>query len=194
MNPHENIEEDLNRPFYLPRLDPKAYQGNAKIHWTQSTLDRKTGWLDDEFHSRFRELLLHAQVRGSLFCPVYCLMPDHIHLVWMGCSPDSDQRKSMAFLRTYLEPCLQPAKFQHQAQDHVFRPNESRTDVFATVCGYVKQNPVKAGLVSSVEEWPYTGCVIQGYPTLDPKAPGFWEKLWPIYWKACSKHIWPERR
>jgi REP element-mobilizing transposase RayT len=50
--------------------------------------------------------MLHAAAREGLFCPVYCLMPDHLHLVWMGLRLDSDQRNAMSFLRTYLEPAL----------------------------------------------------------------------------------------
>ena len=59
----------------------------------------------------FRELMLHAAAREGLACPVYCLMPDHIHLVWMGLRRNSDQINGMAFLRTYLEPALHPARF-----------------------------------------------------------------------------------
>lgn len=50
--------------------------------------------------------MLHAAAREGLFCPAYCLMPDHLHLVWMGLRLDSDQLNGMSFLRTYLEPAL----------------------------------------------------------------------------------------
>jgi len=94
-------------PGHLPRLPREYYQGDAFIHWTLSTHDRATGWLAEEFHLRFRELLLHAAAREGLFCPAYCLMPDHLHLVWMGLRLDSDQLNGMAFLRTYLESRVQ---------------------------------------------------------------------------------------
>ena len=42
--------------------------------------------------------MLHAAAREGLFCPVYCLMPDHLHLVWMGLRLDTDQLNGMAFL------------------------------------------------------------------------------------------------
>ena len=50
--------------------------------------------------------MLHAAAREGLFCPAYCLMPDHIHLVWLGLRLDTDQLNGMSFLRTYLEPAL----------------------------------------------------------------------------------------
>ena len=33
----------------------------------------------------------------------YCLMPDHLHLVWMGLKLESDQLNGMAFLRKHLD-------------------------------------------------------------------------------------------
>src|SRR4051812_21038518 len=91
-----------DRP-YLPRLQPEYYRGTAAVLWTHTMKDRAVGWLTPEFHSAFREIALHAQVRERLLCPIYCLMPDHFHLVWMGIGPESDQRPATAFLRHYLE-------------------------------------------------------------------------------------------
>ena len=81
------------------------------MHWTLSVFDRARGWLSDSFHTRFRELMLHAAAREGLYCPTYCLMPDHLHLVWMGLRLDTDQLNGMAFLRRHLEPALALAKF-----------------------------------------------------------------------------------
>jgi len=69
---------------YLPRLAPEAYRGRAVVFWTHTVKRRGTGWLDDAWHSAFRELALHAAARECVLCPIYTLMPDHLHLVWMG--------------------------------------------------------------------------------------------------------------
>ncbi len=47
----------------LPRLAREFYQGNAVIHWTLTIAHRGKGWLNDAFHSRFREIMLHAAAR-----------------------------------------------------------------------------------------------------------------------------------
>ena len=168
-------------PGHLPRLPREYYQGDAMVHWSLPTLDRARGWLSDCFHARFRELMLHAAAREGLFCPAYCLMPDHLHLVWMGLRPDSDQRNGMAFLRTYLEPALAPGRFQPQAHDNVLREAEREHDAFAKVCSYIVANPVRAGLVTEPEEWRFIGAIIPGYPTLHPVQPEFWERFWRLY-------------
>ncbi|MEK7686695.1 MAG: hypothetical protein AAB466_14865 [Verrucomicrobiota bacterium] len=180
MNPDPN----KSRPGHLPRLPREYYQGDAMVHWTLPTFDRATGWLTERFHARFRELMLHPAAREGLFCPTYCLMPDHLHLVWMGLRPDSDQRNGMAFLRTYLEPALAPATFQPQPHDSVLRQPEREHNAFAKVCCYILANPVEAKLVTQPDEWLFSGAVIPGYPTLHPLQPDFWEKFWRLYAQA----------
>ena len=174
---------DTGSSSWLPRLERHFYQADAVVHWTLSVADRATGWLSDPFHASFRELMLHAATREDLFCPAYCLMPDHIHFVWMGLRRDSDQLNAMAFLRTYLEPLLAPQKFQHQPYDHVLRQEERRQDAFATVCYYVLANPERKGLVKRWQEWPYGSAVVPGYPKLHPTEDDFWEKFWKLYYR-----------
>jgi REP element-mobilizing transposase RayT len=76
---------------HLPRLNAAAYRGFAVVHWAMTIRDRRTGWLNAVNHVRLREALLHTAVKYDLLCPVYCLMPDHVHLIWMGLNERSDQ-------------------------------------------------------------------------------------------------------
>ena len=179
-------QPDPNRPhtYALPRLAREYYLGDAIVHWTLSVFDRATGWLSDSLHARFRELMLHAAAREGLFCSTYCLMPDHLHLVWMGLRLDTDQLNGMAFLRTYLEPALAPAKFQPQAHDRVLRAEQRRKNAFAEVCRYDLNNPVRAGLVAEPGAWRFNGAVVPGYPRLHPLEPDYWPTFWKLFAKA----------
>ncbi len=179
---------------YLPRLDPEFYRGDAAVHWTLTVFDRGTGWLNDSFHSRFREMLLHVAAREGLFCPVYCLMPDHIHLMWLGLRLDTDQRNGMSFLRTHLKPWLLPHKFQPQAHDHVLRDEERQRGALAKVCFYILVNPVRAGLIAETGRWPYSGAIIPGYPALHPQADDFWPSFWKLYFAARSPDAGERKR
>jgi REP element-mobilizing transposase RayT len=165
----------------LPRLPREYYQGDAVVHWTLTMFDHARGWVSDLFHSQFREVMLHASVREGLFCPAYCLMPDHIHLLWMGLRLDSDQRNAMAFLRTYLGPLVAPAKFQPQPHDHVLRAEDRRRDAFAKGCRYVLENPLRAKLVEKITDWKLLGSVVPGYPKLHPIEDDYWKKFWELY-------------
>jgi REP element-mobilizing transposase RayT len=123
----------VNRSFYLPRLQRENYQGDAAVHWTMPIAKRGVGWLNEIFHVQCREMMLHAAAREGLFCPAYCLMPDHVHLLWMGLRGDTDQRNGMKFLREHLGPLLHPHRFQHQAHDHVLRDEERKQDALAKI-------------------------------------------------------------
>jgi hypothetical protein len=121
------------------------------------------------FHRIFREIMLHAAIREHLLCPVYTLMPDHLHLVWMGVRSTSDQLRAVTLLRTQLAPHLIPHFFQHQAHDHVLRGRERNRNAFTATCGYIAENPVRAGLA------------------VRPFSPGYWEKFWRIYNAALER-------
>jgi len=184
-----NMERDNSptQPLYpgrLPRLPREFYQGDAFVHWSLSVYKRETGWLTEQFHARFRELMLHCAWREGLFCPTYCLMPDHLHLVWMGLRLDTDQLNAMPFLRTYLEPALSPANFHDQAYDNVLREPEREHNAFAGVCSYILNNPLKGKLVTRMEDWRFCGAIVPGYPTLHPLKSDFWPKFWKLYAKA----------
>jgi len=116
---------------HLPRLAPEFYRGFAVVHWTITLERRAKGWSDDLFHSHFRELLLHAAAREGLFCPTYVLMPDHMHLVWMGLRVNSDPRNAMKFLRKHLatelsrrSPTGVEFELQKQSHDSVLREKD----------------------------------------------------------------------
>ena len=180
-SPSPRTKPPPDRTFYLPRLPREYYQADAVIHWTLTIFDRQQGWFTPAFTQQFRELLLHTAARESLVCPIYCLMPDHLHLVWMGLRRETDQINAMAFLRTHLEPMLRPAKFQNQAQDNVLREQERTREAFARLCAYIAANPIRADLVKENEIWQGIGCILPGYPTLNPLAEDFWPKFWKIY-------------
>jgi len=160
------------------------------------TLDlRATGWLDGSFHAHFRELLLHAAAREALFCPAYILMPDHIHVLWMGLKLDSDQINGMRFLRRYLQveltrrsgPGGPRYELQKQSHDNVLREEERKRGAFASACFYILNNPVRAGLVTHARDWKWTGAVLPGYPDAHPLS----EDFWPLFWKLYIEHREP---
>jgi len=49
-----------------------------------------------------------------------------------------------------------------------------------SVANYIAENPVRAGLVNERSAWPFVGCVVPGYPELDPHAQDYWLRYWRI--------------
>jgi hypothetical protein len=173
---------------HLPRLAPEFYRGFAVVQWTLTVEHRVTGWLDESFHCHFRELLLHVAAREALYCPVYVLMPDHMHLIWMGLRVCSDQRNAMKFFRKHLAVELARRssvgveyELQKQTHDSVLRERDRWRGAFEKSCFYILDNPRRKKLVSHSNGWPHLGAIVPGYPFLHPLAEDFWERFWKTY-------------
>ena len=106
-------------------------------------------------------------------------MPDHIHLLWLGIRDSADQRLAMKFLRGQLNPVLEKlhARLQDQPYDHVLRDDERQGIALQNVVEYIARNPERKQLVplGGYRDYPYTGCLVPGYPDLRPFQPDFWD-------------------
>jgi putative transposase len=170
---------------HLARLDSAFYVGRVAIHWNFAMEERAKSWLTPLMHARFRECLLHTDVRYRVACPIYCLMPDHMHLLLLGLGEDSGQTQAVKFLRRHLNTALAEcgARLQKQAYDHVLTEKEMERNVFQAVAWYIAENPVRAGLVKEAREWQYTGCAVAGHPAWSVFHSDFWE----CFWRECGK-------
>jgi putative transposase len=170
---------------YLQRLPPDHYRGQAYVHWSMTIEDRKTGWLIPIFYYKFREILTHTMFRYGICCPIYCCMPDHIHLLWIGAFKSSDQRHAARYFRKHLNPVLErlDCRFQQQPYDHVLREEERQPAAFEHVVEYIARNPERKQLVphDRFRDYPYTGCLVPGYPELQLWQADFWDRFWRVY-------------
>lgn len=166
----------------LSRLPREYYQAVAWVHWSLTIEARKSGWLDAKFLYKFREILTHVAFRDRLACPIYCVMPDHIHMLWCGLTETTDQRVAMKRFRKETNDCLKRIGFAFQSQpyDHILKEDELKRDALESVIEYIARNPERAGLVGEDQfaAWPYTGCLIPGYPQMRPFEPDSWDRLW----------------
>ncbi|MFA5687933.1 MAG: transposase [Kiritimatiellales bacterium] len=88
----------------------------------------------------------------------YVIMPDHIHLF---CSPGCHNPENVLSWTTYWKrfvsracPELKPM-WQRHCWDTQLRRDESYTEKW----NYILYNPVRAGLTSTPEEWPFHGII-----------------------------------
>ena len=86
----------------------------------------------------------------------YVIMPDHLHLLVKGDATFSLSEWVKGLKRHISKATDLPSRFwQPGFFDHVLRSDES----YDEKCQYVWNNPVRAGLVSRAEDWPYRGNV-----------------------------------
>lgn len=183
---------------YLKRLPPEFYCGQACVHWSMTIENRKTGWLVPNFYFKFRELLTHTMFRYGLCCPIFCLMPDHMHLLWLGILDRADQRRAMKFLRAQLHPILEKlhVRLQDQPYDHVLSDDERQFSSLQNVVEYIARNPERKQLVplDGFRDYAYTSCLIPGYPGVKPFQPDYWELFDRVYAKLREQDLTlPER-
>jgi putative transposase len=167
---------------YLPRLAPEFYRGRACVLWTATIDHRANGWLTAAFHSHWQLTLLHTCARWKLACPAYVLMPDHVHLLWLGLDDHfSDQRVALEFFRKHLRATLAPHDWQKQAHDRVLREHERDRGALQSAAHYIFENPVRAHLSPRFQDYAHVGCCVAGYPELDVRAADYWERFWRVH-------------
>jgi putative transposase len=140
----------------LRRLD-WLYTDCPIYYLTLCTQNRKRSLANASIHQEFvafSERAADHHVSVGLFM----IMPDHIHL-FAAFSPESPPLgKWVKALRGDLSGLLRKAEgegthWEKDFFDHVMRSQES----FREKMEYVRQNPVRAGLVKRAEDWPYQG-------------------------------------
>lgn len=181
------------RDDYLKRLGAEFYRGQAYVHWSMTVDKRQTGWLTPPLYYKFREILTHTMFRYALCTPIYCCMPDHLHLLWIGIAPGSDQRLAIRFFRTQFNHVLKKVnvRLQDQPYDHVLSENERERRAFEEVAEYIARNPERAGLVAGgkFREYRYTGCLVPGYPDLSPWQADYWDLFWRLYQRLRTEGL-----
>lgn len=158
------------------------------------TIDnRQQGWLIPIFYYKFREILTHTMFRYGMCCPIYCCMPDHLHLLWMGIGDGSDQLNAVKFFRVQLNPILEKlgVRFQQQPYDRVLKEEERERFAFENVVEYIARNPERAKLLDRdcFAEYRFSGCLVLGYPDLSPFQRDYWDLFWKIYARLRARGL-----
>jgi putative transposase len=127
---------------------------------TFCTHDRIPRLARDEIHSAFVLFARRAERDFNVAVGRYVIMPEHIHLFARG-GPNFKLGRWIGLLKQTLTRAadLSRAKtrlWQEVFFDHVLRSDES----YSGKWNYVRNNPVRAGLVKSAEEWPYQGEIV----------------------------------
>jgi len=110
-----------------------------------------------EIHEAFLEYCRGASDR-QIYVGRYVLMPDHIHLFVVLPEQDITLSSWVHGLKVMLGKRLQAMghakpRWQRGFFDHLMRSAESYSEEWE----YVRMNPVRAGLCSRPEEWPFQG-------------------------------------
>ena len=138
----------------LTRLD-RLFVQHPIYFVTACTWDRRSLLASDDIHHAFRHFSTAGAARGA-WVGRYVLMPDHLHLfVALEAISLSAWMKSLknALSKTLRIQGYDAPHWQRGFFDHLLRSGESYSQKWA----YVRENPVRAGLVTKPEDWPHAG-------------------------------------
>lgn len=113
-------------------------------------------------HAAFVRFASNAHIGFGIAVGRYVILPDHLHL-FVALGEDCKLGNWIGTLKRLLarevvtdseDPVWQRGFF-----DHILRSSESYLEKW----NYVKENPVRAGLVTCATDWPYSGEIIDIY-------------------------------
>ena len=141
----------------VPRLEGFDYTGGYRYFLTICTQQRARVFTARQAVDVVLAQLLQSSSDECMAVIAYCFMPDHLHLLVEGTNPASTltefvrvfkQRSSFQWKRMFGSQLWQRSYFER-----VLRNHESSIDV----ARYVLANPLRAGMVDSVEDYPFLG-------------------------------------
>jgi putative transposase len=142
------------------RLARARYFGEQPVFLTICTAGRRRLFTQPTWVAGATSQILHCCADRQFAVVAYCFMPDHLHALVVGTAAHADlaalvksakQATGYAFRQQTGEVLWQPSYF-----DRTIRGHEDQADVIR----YIVTNPVRAGLVDSVEDYPYWGSTV----------------------------------
>jgi REP element-mobilizing transposase RayT len=142
-----------------PRLG-RVFATSPLYFVTFCTHERNRFLAKDEVHAAFILFAQRAEKTFNVAVSRYVMMPDHIHLfvrgdynfklgVWIGALKQA-LAKATNLSRAESQIC------EEGFFDHILRNDES----YSQKWNYVRENPVRAGLVKSAADWSYQGEIV----------------------------------
>jgi putative transposase len=144
-----------------PRLDLVFQRFDPPVWFVTFKTANHAPWLAcAAVHEAFIRFAQLARDEHHIAVGRYVIMPDHVHLFVRGF--DLELGRWVGMLRQLLAKA-RPANerdgtvWQEGFFDHLLRSGES----YAQKWEYVRDNPVRAGLVARWEQWPWLGEIVE---------------------------------
>jgi len=150
------MQQFKHRPLRLDRL----FISHPLYFVTFCTHSRAKWLASDQVHAALVEFGKRAERNHAIAIGRYVIMPDHIHLFVRG-RVDFVLGPWVGLLKQVVARAGRRSRARGQIWqegffDHVLRNDESYQQEWI----YVRDNPVRAGLAESSDDWPYQGEII----------------------------------
>jgi putative transposase len=133
------------------------YRGRRWFFLTLCCESRSPVFSDGKNARRLMDHLKSTAERCHFGVLAFCVMPDHFHALVEGIAPDSNL---LLFVRIFKQATSREYSreggvplWQKKFYDHILRPKDSPE----AVSWYIWMNPVRKGLCSQPNQYPYSG-------------------------------------
>jgi len=151
------------RPRRPHRLCGLPYTGYQRYSLTLCVDGRQRVFIERHVAERAVLQLRQSAAKHAFAIAAYCFMPDHVHLLVYGTSPDASLTAFVAHFKQMTGFAYRQATgqllWQEGYHDRVLR-NEEQTE---TIVRYILGNPVRAGLTREWGEYEYAGSDLFDY-------------------------------
>lgn len=140
----------------MPRI-PRAATGSLVLHLLNRGNARAVVFREPSEYRDFIRLLWEAEEAFGVAVLAYCIMPNHFHLV----ARPSDVTALGTFMQWWMTAHVRRHHRRQQTSGHVWQGRFKSFPVqedghLLKVLRYVLRNPVRAGLVAHVRDWPFS--------------------------------------
>ncbi|MBN1268466.1 MAG: transposase [Kiritimatiellae bacterium] len=149
------------RPKHPPRLERIFQSYDPPLYFvTVCTWNRQHMLAESDVLQALLAFGQRNQDRGVAIGR-FVIMPDHMHLFMRVDGRANKLGTTVGMLKKSLSGVLKsrhvrPPHWQPGCFDHVLRHGES----YSQKWDYVRDNPVRAGLVKNADDWPYQGEIV----------------------------------
>lgn len=118
-------------------------------HITFTTKQRGCFFSKFEAAHLLRKCLRESDDLGNTNTLCFCIMPDHVH--WLFELKTGSLSQAVSRVKSYYSRTSKTKPWQDGFHDHAIRSEES----LINVARYIVANPLRAGLVKSINEYSY---------------------------------------
>lgn len=143
------------------RLKNFEYKTGFAYFVTINTFENKKYFNNYELANTIKDELILRNSKGEINLLCYCIMPDHIHLLF---SLGDGYNKSLSnWVSAYKRFTTRTVKLSYNIEklwqvnyyDHIVRKEES----LQNISDYILQNPVRKEMVQKWQDYPFCGVI-----------------------------------
>jgi REP element-mobilizing transposase RayT len=137
------------------------------VFFVTKCLQPKLGVIKEDVAEAICSALCFSACQQQILSAAFVVMPDHWHAL-LGCQDEKGISQRMAALDRWIsrQTSSRLRQFGVVWQDNFYETRIRSARQFQYIRGYIEENPVRAGLASSVSDWPWSSAIPRFQETL----------------------------